>query len=254
VLFAVIVVACIVGLPNVRRAVARVVGGSLSSSEAREAAATVRSISPDVAAIIESPPAVEPEQSGPGAVDPAVVSALATGVGPGRERAQQVRDPDLRTFLSALHNWNPRRHAAEDSYGNSLQAFVRTQFAPNEFVRWPPDLLLRIEDDEGKVLPDFCFRGRLLVEIKGDISTASETDRALGQVVRYLLAWKTRGPALLIVCGDCRPLYQALVKMYTTLWRRVLRIPVTVYFLRADRADHVPTSVDPREWADRALP
>jgi hypothetical protein len=165
-----------------------------------------------------------------------------------------VPHPDLRAFLTALQDWSPQYHEAESSYGNSLQTFVRRTFGPDEFVRWPSNLKLRLEDDESKVAPDFCFRGRLLVEIKGNIYTASETDRALGQIVRYLLAWKQSGPALLIVCGECRDLYRALMLTYVTIWRKELKIPVTVYFLRAEGSEQVPTSVDPAEWKGRALP
>jgi hypothetical protein len=166
-----------------------------------------------------------------------------------------VPDADLRAFLFALRDWSPQYHEAESSYGNSLQTYMRRgSFGPDEFVRWPSNLKLRLAEDESKVAPDFCFRGRLLVEIKGNIFTASETDRALGQIVRYLLAWKQKGPALLIVCGECRDLYRALMLTYVTIWRRDLRIPITVYFLRAEGAEQVPTSVDPAEWRERALP
>jgi hypothetical protein len=218
----------------------------------RDIAAQVRAVHPLMATIIESKPAVDPESAGPATVDEATVNAADAG----QRLARLVRDPDLRDFLVALKSWTPQYHEAEASYGSSLQRYVARQsgVSANEFVRWPSDIRLRLEDDEGRVAPDFCFRKRVLVEIKGDLHTASETDRALGQMVRYLLAWKQHGPALLIVCGRHRAVYRALVRVYVHLWRTTLRIPVTVYFLRKDDPEAVPTSVDPAAWPGRALP
>lgn len=215
----------------------------------REVAEEVRAVSPGFASYIDSEPAVQPEKCAPPIIDRPTVNA------PDAEKRLQrlVEDPDVRAFLLALRDWAPQYHEAEASYGDSLQRHVARRSAFGEFDRWPPKGRLRLEGDESKVLPDFQFRGRVLVEIKGDIFTASETDRALGQMVRYALAWKQIGPALLIVCGECRPLYRALVTTYITLWRKELRIPVTAYFLRDQMADDVPASVKPEELNRREV-
>jgi hypothetical protein len=197
------------------------------------------------AEVVAAKPAIEPELI-PDYIDNAAVE------GPPAELAKKVHDPDMLAFLTALKGWEPRSHHAEQSYGNSLRTFVARAGRGADLVRWPADIKLTLQGDEHRVLPDFLFR-RLLVEIKGDIRTAAEADRALGQVARYALAWKTRGPTLLIICGDCEPAYLALIKTYVTIWRRSLRIPISPYFIRSQRPEEVPTSEHP-EWKKRALP
>jgi hypothetical protein len=120
--------------------------GKAGSSTPQDVAEQVRAVHPALAAIVEAEPAVEPEKSGPGAVYQATVKAPDA-----KEQLERlVPHPDLRAFLTALRDWSPQYHEAESSYGNSLQTFVRRTFGPDEFVRWPSNLKLRLEDDESK--------------------------------------------------------------------------------------------------------
>jgi hypothetical protein len=195
--------------------------------------------------VVAAKPAIEPEAI-PDYIDHSTVEGLSAS------SARGVHDPDMRAFLEALKGWEPSFHRAEQSYGNSLRSHVARAGRGADLVRWPADIKLSLQGDEHRVLPDFLFR-RLLVEIKGDIRTAAEADRALGQVARYALAGKTRGPTLLIICGDCEPAYLALIRIYVMMWRKSLRIPISPYFIRSQRSEEVPTSGHP-EWKDRALP
>jgi hypothetical protein len=55
-------------------------------------------------------------------------------------------------------------------------------------------------------------------------------------MLRYLLAWKRRGPAVLVVCGDCSEELRFLIRTYVVGWRRQIQLPVTVYFKRDSTA------------------
>jgi hypothetical protein len=62
-------------------------------------------------------------------------------------------------------------------------------------------------------------------------------------VLRYLLAFKQSGPAVLIICGECDPLMTMIVRQYVEVWRRELRLPVTVWFAREESAAQVDDRV-----------
>lgn len=84
----------------------------------------------------------------------------------------------------------------------------------------------------------------MLIEVKADLGTTSASDRSLGQMLRYLLAWKARGPAILVICGECDPLMSLIVRQYVDSWRTARQLPVTVWFAR----DEAVTAVDDRVY------
>jgi hypothetical protein len=149
-----------------------------------------------------------------------------------------IRDPEVANIAVALVRWNPRRRQAgvdlteseyQESFTRSLQRRGYSgQIETRPSVSWSAD-----EKHGGgsrDAYPDMVVRERVLVELKADLTASSNADRALGQMLRYLLAWKDRGPSVLAVCGYASPEMIFLVRHHINIWRKTLLLPVTVYF------------------------
>lgn len=198
--------------------------------------AEIRAFDAELADQIAAAPAVQPESV------PAVIDE------PTRERhdpeqiLSRISHPDLRDVLRALWGWNPRsREGDERGYVNSMLVHVRKNGVPTNEVERDP----RIQWPGSKrwAQPDVVVRKNVLIEIKADLTTSSASDRSLGQMLRYLLAFKTTGPAVLIVCGECDPLMSMIVRQYVEVWRNELRLPVTVWFARTESVAKVEDRV-----------
>ncbi|MFO8072544.1 MAG: hypothetical protein R6V85_11780 [Polyangia bacterium] len=164
------------------------------------------------------------------------------------ETAQKIakeysRDDDVADILVMLARWKPRRREAgvdltEEDYEESFERRLkRGGITENEIERqveakWSADK--RHGGGSRRAVPDMAIKDRVLVELKGNLTASSEADRALGQMLRYLLAWKQRGPSVLAVCGEVSPELRFLIRTHITIWRKTLRLPVTVYFRKAD--------------------
>ena len=157
-----------------------------------------------------------------------------------REKAfKLVRDYDVAEIIAVLHSWNPARQRygeapGEDYYERSFErALKRYKFSGTierqRRVEWRVDA-----GDARAGVPDVILRGRVLVELKAELTQAGQSDRALGQMLRYLFAWKTKGPSVLVVCGEVPPAIRSLLRYYLKLWRETLGLPITVYFKREE--------------------
>ena len=51
---------------------------------------------------------------------------------------------------------------------------------------------------------------------------------------RYLLAWKKKGPALLVICGEVSPDIRFLIRRTIHAWRDHMGLPVSLIFTRND--------------------
>lgn len=155
--------------------------------------------------------------------------------------ARFVRDRDTARVVAALARWKPRRRQRdvdlmESEYEASLERYLnqhgfRGQLEMKPRVQWGAG------GDAGgtrTAVPDIAVRGRVLVELKADLMRSDQADRAMGQMLRYLLAWKSRGTAVLAVCGYVAPEIRFLVRTYVEIWRKELGLAVTVFFKRDD--------------------
>jgi hypothetical protein len=52
-----------------------------------------------------------------------------------------------------------------------------------------------------------------------------------------MVFWKARGPALLVICGECDALTRTMLRKYVRLWRTELRLPVLLYVVRYEGRD-----------------
>lgn len=145
-------------------------------------------------------------------------------------------------IIAALTRWKPRRRQrgvdlTESEYEESLHRFLKQQQLSST-VRAKPRVYWGSEEAPGgrAAIPDFVFRESVLVELKADLTRSDQADRALGQMLRYLLAWKRTGSAVLAICGDVAPHNRFLVRLYVEQWRRDLGLPVTVFFKRVDES------------------
>ena len=136
--------------------------------------------------------------------------------------------------LIALARWTPARRATREAeYKASLTRHLRrcTLSAP---VNEHPEASWSSDDGNGaerKARPDLAI-GKVLVELKADMLTSASVDRAMGQMLRYLLAWHSNGPSILAVCGSTSHELQFLVRHYLHSWRKTHGLAVTVYFKR----------------------
>lgn len=198
--------------------------------------AEIREVDADLADQIAAAPAVDPESI------PAVIDERTREHSDPELVLGRVSDPDLKQVLGALWGWNPRsRDGDERGYVNSMLAHVRKNGIPASEV----ERERRIHWAGGKrwAQPDVVVRNKVLIEVKADLATSSASDRSLGQMLRYLLAFKKEGPAVLIVCGKCDPLMAMIVREYVDVWRREMRLPVTVWFARTESVASVEDRV-----------
>jgi len=153
-----------------------------------------------------------------------------------------VQDHDAADVITLIAQWRPRRRQrgvdlTESEYEESLVRHLE-RYGVAEQIVWKPRVMWAGDRELGgaarRAVPDLAFRNRVLVELKADILRSDQADRSLGQMLRYLLAWKPFGPAVLVVCGEAAPELRSLVKLYVNMWRRTLGLPVTVFFRRAD--------------------
>jgi hypothetical protein len=143
-------------------------------------------------------------------------------------------------LLTTLTTWKPKRHRAEDAFQQSFERhLVKSGYADPAITRHPR-LLWTAEDrdpdsDDTRAVPDFSVK-RVLVEIKRNITASSDSDRALGQMARYCVAWRRQGPALLIVCNEFDPNLRMFVARTVRGWK-AQGVPVVAYFVRSDASD-----------------
>jgi hypothetical protein len=198
--------------------------------------AEIRQVDEELADQITAAPAVAPEAI------PAVIDEHARNLQSAEQVIGRVPHADLQHVLRVLWGWKPRsREGNEKGYVNSMLAYMRRNGVPSNEV----ERERRIQWAGGKrwAQPDVVVRGKVLVEIKSDLTTSSASDRSLGQMLRYLLAFKQIGPAVLIICGERDPLMTMIVRQYVEVWRSELRLPVTVWFAREESASQVDDRV-----------
>lgn len=219
--------------PRLRASVSGLLNGGQESTVPLSLAAVrdVEENDPEFAAVIESAPAV-PVDSVPEEVGQPAQQAIEQAQTP--EAALEVakrfiRDPDVARAIVCLVRWRTRRNNSESQYQNSFRTYANKsgyagQLAEKQRIPWGGGGGNRI------AIPDLLLGDRVLVELKADLEASGDTDRAMGQMLRYLLAWKGKGPAVLAVCGKVSPEIRFLVRMYIDTWRRQLNLPVTVFF------------------------
>jgi hypothetical protein len=161
--------------------------------------------------------------------------------------AEKLPDEELKRLVELLAGrpgtkggWNPPRHRDEYRFQDSFERFLLANgytgddFQSEAAVSWRA---AAGAVDKQHARPDFIVRNRVLVEIKRNLTASGASDRALGQMLRYLVAWADRGPALLLVCNECNGHLRSLIKRYVRSWQ-AQGVPVMAYFVRTDsRAD-----------------
>jgi hypothetical protein len=186
----------------------------------------------DLAAVIESEPAVPVEsvpeevtRSNQNDIQDAPTHAAAVEVA-----KRFIQDADVAEAVATLSRWRTRRNNSENQYQNSFRNHARNCGYTKDDIEEKPRITWGGGGGTRIAIPDLILRNRVLVELKADLMASGEVDRAMGQMLRYLLAWKNKGPALLVVCGDVSPEIRFLVHMYITTWRQTVNLPVTVLF------------------------
>lgn len=243
-------------LSRVRDFVLRIVG--LPGGEAtKDIIEDLRDNDPELAAVLEAPPAV-PVKSVPEEVSQRRQKAIrlaATDEEAVNIAKRFIRDPGVAKAFSSLVRWKTRSGYEEKTLQNSFMSFANKSgyagtLKDKPHIEWGGGGALR------EAIPDFVLEDRVLVEIKAGLTKSSETDRAVGQMLRYLFAWKQKGPTILAVCGRSDPDLRFLVKLYVRTWRRQLNLPVTVYFKfddvapRSDEHLEMPTEAPRLESGD----
>jgi hypothetical protein len=192
----------------------------------------IRKEDKELAARIEAPPAVDPAEV------PFVVDEALQRSPDFQKVVARVYHSTLRETLLGLHGWRPRsRSGDERGYVNSMLHYLKR----NDIKGMDIEREKRITWADGArwAKPDVIVKQRVLVEVKADLDSSSASDRSMGQMLRYLLAWKDRGPAILVVCGQCDSVTQLLTKDNIRSWRESLKLPVTVWFVREECASEV---------------
>lgn len=101
---------------------------------------------------------------------------------------------ELRPLVNVLSAWRPRR-SDESGYERSLVRFLERAM-PGTRTRTQQPIRLR---DGGRGELDVVVDDVLAIELKTSLRTASEADRAVGQLHRYSESWE-HGPTMLLVC------------------------------------------------------
>jgi hypothetical protein len=219
----------------------------------QEALADVKG-DPELAQIIAAPPAV-PLDTVPEEVTPEAEQAIQSAATPQEAVAAAkrfVRNEELAEVIATLVAWRTRPNNLESQYQTSFRRWASKhgyagQIEEKRHIPWGGG------GGSRTAVPDMILRKRVLVELKADLTGSAEADRAMGQMLRYLLAFKDKGPAVLAVCGEVSREIRFLVRMYITTWRKSVNLPVTVFFKRGsvdvrDEDAEMPTEGDRREW------
>jgi hypothetical protein len=231
------------------RSVANLVTGNDSQGRVdgliEEALEELENDAPDLArSVVENPKAPVEEQ--PAEMKTAQAERLqdAEDDEEAKEIAKEYsRDPDVAEIMVMLARWKPRRREAgvdltEADYEESFERRLKRGGVSGGEIERQVRVMWSADKKHGggsrRAYPDMAIKDRVLVEMKGNLISSSEADRALGQMLRYLLAWKQKGPAVLAVCGEASPEMRFLVRSHINIWRKTLRLPVTVYFRQSD--------------------
>ena len=177
------------------------------------------------------------DDDGPPAVDP---ESIPITVNPTEEaKVASIAHPQLRRLLNALLKWKPKRHRDEDGFQRSFRThllkngYTDEEVKRHERVNWTAYDRDATSKDK-KAIPDYVVENIVLVEIKRNITGSSESDRSLGQMQRYSIAWRGRGPALLVVCNEYDDNLRKLTDQAVRGWKRQKKygVPVMAYFAR----------------------
>lgn len=194
---------------------------------------------------IQEPPAV-PVENQPAELPRAAIEEIEQA--PTREAALKIAsrwivNEDVAKTITAAILWKPvYHHLTEEKYQQSLLSYlVKDEWYDGSEIEEKPSLYWGEKKNAKDRLarPDFVLgnprwpaKRKVLVELKADMLASSDSDRALGQMLRYLHAWKKGGPSVLIIGGYVSPAFRYLIQRHIDLWRDQLRLPVTVYFKR----------------------
>lgn len=153
-----------------------------------------------------------------------------------KEKIARIPHAGLRELLTGLQSWHPQRHRHEDSFQRSfLRHLVKLRYDEASITRHPR-LRWTAEDrdpdsDDARAVPDFSVK-TVLVEIKRNVTASAESDRALGQMARYCMAWRREGPAVLIVCNEYDGNLRTFVERTVRGWK-AQGLPVMAFFARS---------------------
>ena len=215
----------------------------------------IRRDSPEIAEVIELEPAV-PVESQPAEFKEEQADEIMTAKTDeeARDKARKfIKNPDVADAVVVLSRWTPKNCDYEEDYQSSFNWYARRNGYSGQRIseqeRLP--LIINEQDPLRVAIPDFILGDssgpdskKVLVELKADLTTSTASDRALGQMLRYLLAWKKR-PALLVVCGDTPPDIRELIRINVESWRERLKMPVSVFWKSDDEADVEKLSLMP---------
>jgi len=169
------------------------------------------------------------------AVDPAKMPDTLTPEDVEAGAAQKLPDAELKRLVEVLSVWNPKKHQYEANFHRSFARFLVNNGYAEGDIEHEPRIAWRAAEhgEERHAKPDFVIRNRVLVEIKRNITVSGDSDRSLGQMLRYLIAWAGRGPAILVVCNAYDDNLRAMVQRHVRSWK-AQGVPVMAYFVRSD--------------------
>jgi hypothetical protein len=169
------------------------------------------------------------------AVDPAKLPDTLTPEEVEHGAAEKLPDPELKRLVKTLTAWTPRRHRDEYKFHQSFEEFLLGEGYDEDEIEYEPRVAWKAVQgaDERYAKPDFVISGRVLVEIKRNITGSSDSDRSLGQMLRYLIAWAGKGPAILIVCNEYDDNLRGMIQRHVRSWK-AQGVPVMAYFVRSE--------------------
>jgi hypothetical protein len=173
------------------------------------------------------------------AVDPAKMPDTLTPEEVEAGAAERLPDPELKRLIMLLPGWAPRRFKDEYRFHSAFESFLlqngysEGDVSYEQRVSWAA---IEGSDERRQARPDFIIRDRVLVEIKRNLTISSQSDRSLGQMLRYLIAWAGRGPAVLLVCNEYDDNLRAMIQRHVRSWK-AQGVPVMAYFVRSGLAE-----------------
>jgi hypothetical protein len=182
---------------------------------------------------------------GPAAVPPDVLPTSTTNeeiVERGEDVIKEHDREDLKhliRLIRLLPKWHPQNHWEEKGYQRSFYRFLRSNGYDDRDIAKEKSISPRGDDPrpgERRAKPDFIIKKNVLVEIKKEFDITSTTDRAVGQVGRYIHYWRTTGPTLLLVCSEYDNHLRSVVDAQIERWKS-RDIPVMAHYVRSPNPD-----------------
>ena len=109
---------------------------------------------------------------------------------------------DRSTFESVLRiveKWHPARHYRNEAgFRDDLLKYIRKELKKETDIVWGTPERHRVRKEAGRHLADIAIDGKIGIELKRNLSSQDQLDRAVGQINRFMESYRY---IIVVLCG-----------------------------------------------------